>query len=184
MNGKPQCGKTTFAEQCKEYINSIECALCHTISTIDPIKEIYKKLGWDGTKTDKARKDLSTLKKMWIDNCNGPLKYVVDYVLRLDSINDHVIFVDIREESEIIALTDVLNALNVINIRYHVVLVERPDTDGFEYGNKSDDMVGNNRSLYDIGIDNSGTLGDLTNAVHNFINDLLDIDYSNYMEDN
>lgn len=173
VNGKPESGKTTFERECRRYINDIECAYCHIVSSIDPIKDIYRKLGWDGKKTDKARKDLSNLKKMWIDNCNGPLKYIVEYVLKLDNNEDHVVLVDVREESEIIALSDTLNVLQVLDIKHYTVLIERPDNDGIEYGNKSDDMVGNNRSLYDIGIDNSGTLDDLYAAVHQFIDDII-----------
>lgn len=176
MNGKPESGKTTFENMCRDYLNDIEYAHCHIISTIDPIKDIYKKLGWNGKKTDKARKELSILKKMWIDNCNGPTKYITNYIFELNRREDHVVFVDIREESEIIALADILNALQPIDIKCYKCLVERPDNAGLEYGNKSDDMVGNNKSLYDIGIDNSGTLDDLRKASYKFINDLFDIE--------
>ena len=178
VNGKPQSGKTMFEHYCRQYLDDIEYAQCHIISSIDPIKAIYRKLGWDGEKTDKARKDLSTLKKMWIDNCNGPIKYIVDMILKLDKDEDHVIFVDIREESEIITLSETLDALQILDIKCSKILIERPDNNGIEYGNKSDDMVGNNKSLYTAGVDNSGTLDDLRIAAHEFINDLFNIKYT------
>ena len=177
VNGKPESGKTAFEIACKQYLDNNEYACCSIISTIDPIKNIYRQLGWDGRKTDKARKDLSALKKMWIDNCNGPLRYVLDYVLKLDNNDgDHVVFVDIREESEIVVLSEALDALQVLGIKCHKILVERPDIDGLEYGNKSDDMAGNNKSLYDIGICNSGDLNDLDMSAKQFIEDLLRVD--------
>lgn len=175
VNGKPESGKTMFEHYCRQYLDDIEYARCHIVSTIDPIKNIYKKLGWDGEKTDKARKELSILKKMWVDNCNGPLKYTIEYILKANNEEDHVIFIDIREESEIIALSEALEALQILDIRCTKLLVKRPDVDGLEYGNKSDDMVGNNESIYNAFVDNSGTLDNLRMAAHEFINDIFDI---------
>lgn len=174
VNGKPGSGKTTFENRCSNYLDETEYAYGHIISSVGPIKEIYEKLGWNGEKTEKARKDLSTLKQMWIDNCNGPIRYVVNYILELSNDDDHVVFVDIREESEIIALREVLDPLQVIDIRCTTLLIERPDNDGLEYGNKSDDMVGSNRSIYDVVIKNDSTLEHLSKFAETFINKLLE----------
>lgn len=175
VNGKPSSGKTMFEHYCKQYLDDIEYAHCHVVSSIDYIKNIYRKLGWNGHKTDKARKDLSILKEMWVDNCNGSIKHIFDFIFKLDKNEDHVVFVDIREESEIIKLSEILEALQVLDIKYYKMLIERPDNDGLEYGNKSDDMAGSNKSLYNVFVDNSRTLDDLRTAAHEFINDLFDI---------
>jgi hypothetical protein len=172
VNGKPESGKTTFERECRDYLDKTEYAFCHIKSSIDPIKEVYRKLGWNGEKTDTARKHLSELKKIWVDTCNGAVRHIVDYILKLNNDDNHVIFVDIREESEIIALSDILDALQVLDIKYYKMLIERPDIDGLEYGNKSDDMVGRNGSLYNVYVCNDGTLDDLRSAAHEFIEDL------------
>lgn len=172
-NGKPQSGKTTFQKLCKDYLNTSELAYCHIHSSIDYIKDIYKKLGWDGKKTDKARKDLSTLKQMWVDNCNGPLKCILKLVMELDSHNDHIIFTDIREESEIIKFKETFDALEALDIKCITLFVNRSDNDGLEYGNKSDDNVGRNMSLYRCEMLNDGTIDDLRRTASEFIETLL-----------
>lgn len=173
VNGKPESGKTTFETGCKRYINDTELAWCHIVSSIDPVKDIYRKLGWDGNKTDKARKELSILKKIWMDNCNGPLTYIVNYVMNLEKDEDHVIFVDIREESEIEKIVEVFNALYMLNIKCTTVFINRPDNDGIEYGNKSDDMVGNNMSIYNHIINNDGGVDKLLGLSYKFIEDVI-----------
>lgn len=174
VNGKPESGKTTFEEACAEYLNISEMAWCHIVSSIDPIKKIYKSLGWDGKKTDKARKDLSILKKMWIDNCDGPISYIVKFITELSNDEDHVVFVDIREESEIIKLVEVLDTLHVIDIRHSTIFIMRPENAGIEYGNKSDDMIGSNLSIYDTIISNSGDIDKLREQAKEFINTLME----------
>lgn len=173
VNGKPESGKTTFAKECKYRIDGLEYAHCHTISSIDPIKDIYKKLGWNGKKTEKARKDLSILKKMWSENCNGSIKHIVDYVLGLDNSEDHIVFVDIREEAEIIELSEILQALYAIDIRCMKLLITRAEYNLAEYGNRSDDMVGSNLSIYDIVIKNDGDLDDLYEKAREFVDTIF-----------
>jgi hypothetical protein len=172
VNGKPEAGKTTFERACVNYLDICDFAYGHIISTIAPIKDIYKQLGWNGKKTDKARKDLSTLKQMWTDTCDGPTKYIIKSVLALDDDSDHIMFVDIREESEIIKLTDMLDTLSVLGIKYTTVFMDRPRHKGLEYGNKSDDDVGKNMSLYQHHICNDGDFEELRSKAEDFIDDI------------
>lgn len=174
VNGKPESGKTTFERKCIDYLDIQDLAYGLICSSISFIKEIYKQLGWDGKKTDKARKDLSILKQIWIDKCNGPLKYTVDYVMKLDNNNDYVIFIDIREESEIIKFKELFTALNPIGIKCTTIFIDMNDNTGLEYGNKSDDNVGHNMSLYDEIIHNDGSIDDLKKLAQSFINKLLE----------
>jgi hypothetical protein len=175
VNGKPESGKTTFEMECRDTINGLEYAHCHIVSSIDPIKEIYRKLGWNGNKTEKARRELSILKKMWSENCNGSIKYIVNYVLKLDNKEDHVIFVDIREEAEIIELSEILQALYVIDIRCTKLLITRAECNLSEYGNKSDDMVGTNISIYDRIIKNDTDKTALYDKAHDFVDSIFGI---------
>lgn len=175
VNGKPGSGKTTFQRYCKNCLDINDLAYCYIHSSIDYIKEVYAKtFGWDGKKTDRARKDLSTLKQMWIDTCNGPLKHMLEFVLKLDSDSNHVIFVDIREESEIIKFKEIFDALKPLDIICTTVFVDRKDNAGFEYGNKSDDNVGQNMSLYQHIINNDGTIDQLKEIADIFINKLFE----------
>lgn len=174
VNGKPGSGKTTFEKFCRDYVEKNEYGWCHIVSSIDPIKEIYKKLGWNGTKDDKQRKHLSDIKKIWIDVCDGPTKYIVDYVLRLQDNGDSFIFTDIREESEIIKLKEILDALNILDIRCETVLIKRHQMDDLEYGNKSDDNVGQNESLYTTIVHNDFDAIEFCIYANAFIEDLLD----------
>lgn len=177
VNGKPGSGKTTFERKCKAYLNTNEMAWCYIHSSIAPIKEIYKQLGWDGKKTDEARRNLSILKQMWIDTNNGPLKHLIDYVYKLSNDEDHIIFTDIREESEIVKAVEVLSVLHYIGIKCTTVFVDRNDDDinGTEYGNKSDDNVGQNMSIYDHIIHNDGDLDSLTETAEDFIDAILPV---------
>ena len=174
VNGKPKSGKTTFERECINYIDKNEIASGHMISSIGPIKDIYMQLGWNGVKTDKARKDLSILKDIWISNNNGPTNYIMEKIMKLSAYNDNIIFVDIREESEIIKLIDVLEPLSILGIKCTTVFINRPDYSGIEYKNKSDDFVGNNISIYQHIIINDGSIGDLRECARNFIDLIIE----------
>lgn len=174
VNGKPGSGKTTFQRRCIEYLDINDLAYGYIHSSIDYIKGVYRGLGWNGKKTDKARKDLSLLKQMWIDNDNGPLKNTMGFVTELSNDSDRVIFVDVREESEIIKYKEVFDALNPIGIKCTTVFIDRDDNAGLEYGNKSDDNVGQNMSLYEHVIYNVGTVQGLCDLADAFINQLFE----------
>lgn len=179
VNGKPRSGKTTFEKECIRYLDEMEASNGYMLSSIDPIKEIYTKLGWNGVKTDKARKDLSTLKNIWISNNNGPTNYIMEEVMKLSTYEDHAVFVDIREESEIIKLIDVLEPLSILGIKCTTVFISRPDYSGIEYKNKSDDSVGNNISIYQHIIINDSSIGDLRKCARNFIDLIIKEDGEN-----
>lgn len=172
VNGKPESGKTTFERYCKYCIESNEYGWTHIVSSIDPIKEIYKKLGWGGHKGEMERKHLSDLKKIWIESCDGPTQYLVDYILRLQDNGDSFVFTDIREESEIIKMKEVLDVLSILGIKYKTVLIKRDHVEGIEHGNKSDDDIGQNKSIYDVIIDNSDGHNLLRSHADAFIEDL------------
>lgn len=174
VNGKPRSGKTTFQNECINYLDANDLAYGYTHSSISYIKDIYKQLGWNGNKTNKSRKDLSILKQIWIDNCDGPLKHMVDYVMKLDNDSDHVVFVDIREESEIIKFKETFDALRSIDIRCTTVFITRDDNAGIEYGNKSDDNVGQNMSLYECIVYNNSSVEHLNSLADMFISQLLE----------
>lgn len=174
VNGKPESGKTTFEGLCISHLNRSEVAHGHILSSIDFVKKIYELLGWDGVKTQQARKHLSELKKIWIETSNGPINYVLHNVIEgFSEDEDHVIFVDVREESEIIAMVEAFEPLQSHDVRCTTLFINRPDNEGIEYGNKSDDSVGQNMSLYNYVINNSSGLIEFCEMAELFINDLI-----------
>lgn len=57
LNGTAGAGKDTFANLLNEHIPTKH------ISSITPVKQAAQELGWNGEKTDNARKFLCELKK-------------------------------------------------------------------------------------------------------------------------
>jgi len=167
VNGRPSAGKTTFEEMVKEKIQ----AECTVESTVGVAKNIYSMLGWDGTKTDEHRANISKIKEMYVNNCNGPTRDIVRRVLSIAnniSRHDHVVFVDCREQEEIDKLYTALNGLSIIGISISRVLVLRNGADNIRHGNVSDDGV-MDKSKYDHIIMNDEGLVRLNSEVTRFI---------------
>ena len=66
INGAGGVGKDTLCEFAEKHFKVMN------ISSITPIKEIAKMCGWNGEKTDKARKFLSDLKALSIEYNDFP----------------------------------------------------------------------------------------------------------------
>lgn len=147
VNGRPECGKTTFENFCKDILEDRNYKV-GIISTIDPIKKIALTLGWNGIKDFKGRKFLSDLKDALEDYCDFSFNYIKDIV---ESAEYDVIFVDAREPKQIERFCAELGAQSII--------VRRPTTEVVEYSNHADIEVEN--YIYDIMIYNSGTLDGL-----------------------
>lgn len=136
-------------------------------STIDFVKDIAHKCGWDGTKTLKNRKFLSDLKDLLTEWEDIPFKktlLAVDLIEshweRYDVLSDeNIIFIDCREPQEIERLCKKLNAKSI--------LIRRAANEKIETSNHADrDIL---RYNYDIVIDNNGTMTDLENRAQEFI---------------
>lgn len=128
INGQGGVGKDSFVE-------SISCFWkVKNISSITPIKEIMKTLGWQGTKTDKDRKFMSDLKQLITDYNDYPTQYCfLEYKKFLKDDND-LMFIHIREPNEIKKLVDMSNG------EIKTLLIRRKEIEHV-YGNKSDDQV-------------------------------------------
>lgn len=96
INGNAMAGKDTFAGIMFKYTNS------RCISSVDKVKEFYCKMGWDGIKTDLHRKNLNTLKYIWIDACNGPYEWVTERCHKFKEEGVFAVFVMVREFEEMI----------------------------------------------------------------------------------
>ena len=167
VNGAPGCGKTTFEYYARTYMLDYG-HVCMIYSTVDFVKEIANKCGWDGTKTPKNRKFLSDLKKLLTDWDDVPFKKLEerleDFEMTLVRYEcnpaDGVAFIDCREPEEIKRICETFGAKSIL------VLGREVDMEALN-SNKSDKEVFNYD--YDITIDNSGNLDDLIAEVKRFI---------------
>lgn len=157
VNGAPGSGKTTFEHNVEKITGD---RFCYILSTITPIKEIAKNVGWDGTKDLKNRKFLSDLKDLLTQYNNYPFKYICEEVKRIEDswleygVNPKSItfFIDCREPNEIKKLCDELGAKSL--------LIRRASVENLETSNHADEEVLNYN--YDIVIENNGNLREFT----------------------
>lgn len=179
VNGKPLSGKTTVATAAKEwYADHIGVnGGVHAKSAVDKVYDIYRQLGWDGVKTPEFRKNMSDIKAMYIHNCDGPTRDIVEYVLGLDKNFDQVVFYDCREIPEIEKTVDIFNSLRILGIRVVTLLVRRYDKENLEYGNDSDDHVHDYHYAYEI--KNDGTKEELCTKTNEFMHQLFGMEVYN-----
>lgn len=155
INGKGECGKSTFVSFCHEISpNVVET------STIDFVKEIAAKAGWDGKKDIKGRKLLSDLKAALESYDNIPNKKIEEYI---HNHPEQIIFVNIREPKNIEYFVKKYNAITL--------LIRRHQTDTKIYYNSSDDNVDN--FSYDFIYKNFGDLSDMKLYAKEFLSKIL-----------
>lgn len=159
VNGLPGSGKTTFENICLDILEHTRFYYGFIYSSIDFVKEIAKKCGWDGGKDPKNRKFLSDLKDLLTEWNDVPFKQIQKKVSEIqDTIDYHrlydenvFLFVDIREPKEIERAKKEFNAITVF--------VERPIEGKLELSNHADKGVFNYD--YDIVVKNTGTIEEL-----------------------
>ncbi len=150
INGRPRAGKDTFVSLFGKNIAT------ENYSSVDPVKEIAKQVGWDGRKTEADRKFLSDLKKLLTEYNDFPFEKTKEEIGRFIEGPAQALFIHIREPEEI---QKTLNFCNREGIRARTVLVTNPRTDENPTSNTSDERV--LLLKYDIIVKNSGTFEDL-----------------------
>lgn len=176
VNGPPESGKTTFEKLCDIKVTS------YIFSTISPIKEVAKKLGWYGLKTPKDRWFLGELKKISKQYNNFPVDWVVERIHRtIDDYNSigidienskfkkAIFFVDCREVEEIEELKEKLNAVTLF--------ISRPNKEVFS--DAASDDVKFEVFPYDYHIINDSSFTDFRNTVEDFVEELFKGENSN-----
>ena len=103
-----------------------------------PVKEIAKGCGWNGEKTDEARKFLSDLKALLTAYNEFPLNYLLNEQEDFLSDQNEILFVHIREPEEIEKFKKVSKTKT-----YALLVTPRDELKDKVYGNKSDDDVAN-----------------------------------------
>ena len=166
INGAPRAGKDTFVLNCQELIGKNRCL---NVSTVDFVKEIALKAGWDGKKTPEARKFLSDLKDIMTEYGDIPFQkikgavssfrwtleeYATDWYAE-----NSLIFIHCREPKEIARFEEELGAQSL--------LIRRPDIEKVEQSNHADAEVLNYNYTYTIY--NDGTLDELKQKAIDFV---------------
>lgn len=148
INGPGGSGKDEFIKQAQ--LSTSRSIL--NISTVDPIKEAAKDLGWDGTKTEENRKFLSDLKDLCTKCFDTSFKYIATQInfARKHKTAD-IIFIHCREPREIDRIVNIFGARTLF-----VDASERVET---ITSNHADAETSN--YTYDYVIDNNGTLDNL-----------------------
>ena len=166
INGVARSGKDEFVTITKKFVKPAHIQV-HNISSIDPMKEIAKFLGWNGDKNEKTRKFLSQLKQISVEYNDYPFRYICDWLEKfsLKDVLPKIVFIHCREPKEIQKIYDYCleNQLTV-----KTMLVERnvdiPD-------NKSDQGV--NDFKYDIYVQNNGNLDKFEKTTKKILNEQI-----------
>lgn len=128
INGKGGVGKDTLCSFVSKHYKIMN------ISSVDPIKEIAKTIGWDGKKDNKSRKLLSDLKRISTEYNNFPNKYLLEKYSQFMRSDFEILFVHIRESEQI------QNFIQELDIKTITLLIRRTTINSI-YGNNSDDNV-------------------------------------------
>lgn len=160
INGQAGVGKNTFVDFCAEILKLRDI---HTndISSVDKVKEAGSILGWNGEKDELGRQFLSNLKDMSTEFCDGPFKYMEEYIVEVD--DDEVTFLHIREPEEIKKVVD----------KYpHVVTVVIKSTRMLDtFDNHADSNVSNYE--YDYTVNNDVGLKEFNKSAEFFVKHII-----------
>ena len=156
INGMARSGKDTFVDLVTE---RLPIGAVMNYSSIDKIKEIAKKIGWDGRKTERDRKFLSDLKVLCTGYNDLPFRSLRHKVEEF--YEDHyarMLFLHIREPEEIERAKEAFRAKSISIIRPSIeqITSNMADANVYHYN-------------YDITIYNDGTLEDYKKKALDFI---------------
>lgn len=134
INGSGGVGKDTlcgFAE--KQY-------KVRNVSSITPIKELARMCGWQGEKTDRARKFLADLKQLTVAYNDYPTVWLSGEYDRFLKSDEELMFVHIREPQEIEKFVHATGGVaKTLLIRGGSRMAKKAGN----YGNSADDDVEN-----------------------------------------
>ena len=153
INGYPGAGKDTFVNLC-QFIKSVRV---FNVLTSTPMKNALRIIGWDEVKTPETRKILSDLKDLSTRLWDYPFKYVSNKLELINKLEGtKIVFIHSREPEEIERFKEAFDAITLfINREPTEVLTNHADLNVKNY-------------LYDVTIDNNGTLEKLRDQAEMF----------------
>lgn len=138
-----------------------------SISSVEKVKEIAKQLGWFGDKNDLSRRFLSDIKDAWTRYNNGPLMDIAKKIDELNSDEDWLVFVHIREPEEIHKMKHFIGIKDEHG-EIVTLLIRRPNIEKFD--NHADSNV--YEYSYDYIIENDEFISKLVKSVQTFLEDI------------
>lgn len=148
VNGSGGVGKDSFIKFCTEYLSTVG-KKCACIATIDPYKNIAAMLGWQGEKTEKARKFLSDLKVASSEYNDFPIINMNARCAQLEKDGYDVVFIMMREPEEIKRFKD----FSVLITNRNVKGITSNMADAGVYDCSYDYIIHNDGSLEDLSYD-------------------------------
>ncbi len=174
INGLPRSGKDTFVNEFNCIYNQcISLAHVHNYSLVHNVKEIAKKIGWNGEKDDKSRKFLSDLKDLTDKynnfSLNATIKEIEAFLYNEEEMTSNsFLFIHARDPQDIEFICNKYNAKSILIRRLGNEIIDRHS----EYSNHADCNVYD--YTYDYEITNPGTkIDDYDANIKLFIGDFL-----------
>lgn len=161
INGAGGCGKDTLIDILSQKYK------VRNVSSITPIKELAKMIGWDGVKTDNARKFLYDLKRIVSEFNDYPTQYVLKEYREFLTSDEEIMFIHIRESENIKRFVD-LTERKVKTL----LITPRKELQDKIYGSPADDDVYDYN--YDYTFANDKPLDQITKLWLEFIQNILD----------
>lgn len=146
INGSGGVGKDTFVDKLSIYAKVI-----HT-SIVNPTKELAKKIGWNGGKTEKDRKFLSDMKVL-IDEYNDANYNQMKAIMqdfKDGKLNAEILCIDMREKHQIERAREEFGAKTVLVTRKTVPHITSNIADKGVFDMEYDYHIKNDGTLYDL----------------------------------
>jgi len=157
LNGYAKSGKDKFVWYTKKYCKQMGIKV-YNFSTVDKVKKVAKKLGWNGSKTDESRKFLADMKRVWTNYNDGPFLTTVKRIEK-KSTDTSIFFIHCREPKEIQKFKNHFGDLMI------TLYLDKP---GHIPDNTSDKNV--KKYKYDYYIDSNISNEELKESTENWVN--------------